>query len=214
MFLPTRLTAFIIFLLVFSLNVFFAISSICDGKLVHSDAIIILPEIGGINSNAHDQNIDKVLSLLFKNYPHSKKADILLWYGDLSKSGYTINPGKKVNFRRCSVPKALNHTLYIDKNHLSNSLDVAFNHHTIFNKLSDMQYIWVMRLDINTEILSKIHVNLFDIMRKRNMLYGYRMVAYGCDNSLSYWLQTHAIVDNITPSKGTYISAYFPVITP
>ena len=51
---------------------------------------------------------------------------------------------------------------------------------TIWRTLRRLGYEWVMRMDDDSFILSPVHYNIFDDMRARNLLYGYRIISKEC----------------------------------
>lgn len=168
---------------------------ICDGKQIYTDAIMIFPDQISHNSN-QNENIYKILSFLAKRYPSSTDADILVWGDNLWRWRFP-RAANNLNIRLCSfkIARSLNSAKSSHNQTPRTDTEPIFYYRSIWNILHKLNYLWVMRLDINSEIVSKVRFNMFDVMRRERMLYGYRTLSQGCDDQLSQWLQTHLKVN-------------------
>lgn len=73
---------------------------------------------------------------------------------------------------------------------------------TVWPTLAELGYEWVMRMDDDSFMLSRITYNLFDAMRENNDLYAYRMLSAECPRTFSEFVRSFASSKAVTERAG------------
>ena len=157
----------------------------CSGQLAHTDAIVMLVQQKHSSYDAkHSTEASSVVDNLKSYYSAVAASDVLLWHeGDYSSSA---PEDPSVNVRLCN----LKHTSGWGQPHgvsvqpvlrmwgvpfsLGYRNMIRWYSVTIWTTLFELGYRHVMRIDDDSVFLSRVPYNIFDRLRVRGAVYGYR----------------------------------------
>ena len=130
--------------------------------------------------------LEKSLDLLYKNYNNQFKHDIIIFYDNFKpfdiKSQIEISKGRK-EIKFYNIPDNIwNNKTQIDKDKCVaiNKFAISYRNMckfyaiNIFDICKKLNYKWIMRLDDDSFIHSKINYDLFNFMYNNNKLYAFR----------------------------------------
>ena len=176
---------------------------ICDKLQTSTDAIVMLIQKKHSTYTNHTTDIMQPLKNLEMRYAAAKNADILLFHENEFQN---ISLNTTLNVRLCNVLNSKNtwgpptNVIVRHKSEFSIGYRnmIRFYAVTMWNLLTKLKYMYVMRLDDDSVILSSIKYNLFESFRYKNAIYAYRQTFTECgtpnfnnfiriQTNISYW---------------------------
>ena len=160
----------------------------CKGSRKSSDAIIVLGQKKHSSyDSTHSTSLAPILLSLDAYYPAVHEADVLVWHeGDLSENDVPQNLNFSV--RLCDL--WLTHGAWGPPLMLSDNgagswsfgykFMIRFYAVTVWKLLDRLGYKWMVRFDDDSEIHSLIPYNMFEFMRGKQKLYGFRQYSEEC----------------------------------
>ena len=169
----------------------------CSGRARNTDAIIFVVQK---QHKTYDEShnsfgfLSRALLSLHKRYIRYNESDLLLWHeGDFQLTDLTRLPiPEGVNARLCllnccsgwGAPPEINTMPYFlptvrPKEHWAPGyfFMIRFYAITMWTAMRALGYNWVMRMDDDSTLCSTIRYNIFESMRSRKQVYGYRNLA-------------------------------------
>ena len=202
-------------------------ASACSGSARSTDAIMFVVQKSHATYDAtHDSLgfLTNAIASLVTHYKHLNASDLLLWHeGDfvLSDLDRLLIPGG-VNARLCLLdcctgwgppPSVTSLPYYVEGVHPPEHwaagyfFMIRFYSITMFSAMHSLGYRWAWRMDDDSVVRSTITYNLFESMRTRSHLYGWRQLARftpRCCHELT-------LLANATPElQATYVANALP----
>lgn len=135
--------------------------------------------------------LEKSLDLLYKNYNNKFNHDVLIFYDsnfsfDKNAQNQIIKGRKQIKF--IQIPDEIwnppNNINIKDKNNWVGNYPIGYRNMcrwygiSIFKFVKKLGYDWILRLDDDSFIHSKIEYDIFKYMHDNNKIYGYRCLSY------------------------------------
>lgn len=172
----------------------------CTGVRQSRDVIVYLGQKTHSSYDAtHKNTLNASMESLRNNMLRVKDSDVIVWHeGDLTPEDATALNGV-TNVRFCLLCAATgwgspNWLPVVPESKFSAGYRfmIRFYAVTIWETLSNLGYMWVMRMDDDSFILSPVKYNIFADMRRRGLLYGYRMLSKECPTIFGDFVDTYA----------------------
>lgn len=184
---------------------FSPLDAFCTGTRQSEDVIIYL---GQKQHSSYDQThantLNASMASLRANYRFVGTADVIVWHeGDLGPSDANALDGA-ANVRFCQLCNATGWDVpkWISVNRLPAmnwSLGyrkmIRFYAVTVWHTLHRLGYEWVMRMDDDSFLLSRVDYDIFGAMRKEGRLYAYRMLSAECPRVFSDFVRDFVLAD-------------------
>ena len=191
----------------------------CTGERRSRDVIVYLGQKQHSSYDAtHKNTLNASMESLRHNMKMISESDVIVWHeGDLSPSDATALDGR-ANVRWCLLTEATGWgppkwlpIVPESKFSAGYRFMIRFYAVTIWETLFQLGYHWVMRMDDDSFILSPVRYNIFADMRRRNLLYGYRMLSKECPTIFGDFVDSYAaqseertfLTTTTTPTKRT-----------
>ena len=192
---------------------------ICEGKPQTSkDAIVMLVQKKHSTYDVgHSVDILGPLAALLKSYPDVVHADVLLWHeGDFTLADIPVHDLKPLNIRLCNFnctrgiwgpPGGFTPPPMFWSVGYRNM--IRFYAVTIWQVLTYLGYEYVLRLDDDSNFMSHIPYNLFDALRYKGAIYGFRQGANECGSKrFGPFVDSYVAKKNIMPKHGPITGNY------
>jgi len=137
----------------------------------------------------HGNTLNASMASLRQNFLKISESDVIVWHeGDLGPRDADALDGA-ANVRFCLLNKETGWSVPADvdvaslppmKWSIGYRLMIRFYAVTIWPTLAALGYEWVMRMDDDSFFLSDVSYNIFEDMRRRGKIYGYRTLSREC----------------------------------
>jgi len=178
-------------------------------------AIAILVQNSAHSTYGRDSRstLERCLKKLYTNYVHAPAADVLLFHnGDFEPSDQNAvrrsgqRPRLFFELLAGALWRTPTHLFEHEKELRAAGFSLGYRHmirwwaRIVFERLHVLGYTWVMRLDDDSFIHSRIEYNIFDYMANRGFQYGFRLMSCEPIKHGSYYrlLQHYALANNLT----------------
>ena len=169
----------------------------CSGQRAHTDAVVMLVQQKHSSYDAkHSTEASSVVDNLRAYYSAVAAADVLLWHeGNYSLPASQVDGSDSVNVRSCNLqctagwgpPRGMSVPPVLRMWGVPFSLGyrnmIRWYSVTIWTTLFELGYRHVMRIDDDSVFLSRVPYNLFDRLRTRGAVYGYRQTSSECGSA-------------------------------
>ena len=187
----------------------------CTGRRRHGDAIIYLGQKQHSSYDAtHANTLNASMESLRRNYGAVRDADVIVWHeGELAPRDATALDGV-ANVRFClltndtgwAVPARWDPPPEMPWS-VGYRLMIRFYAVTVWPTLAKLGYSWVMRMDDDSFILSKIDYDVFASLRQRRLLYAYRGLSAECPKHFADFVTSFARRVDAGGDDAAYLAA-------
>ncbi|KAH8078079.1 hypothetical protein JL720_9750 [Aureococcus anophagefferens] len=185
----------------------------CTGRRRHGDAIIYLGQKQHSSYDARANTLKRVDGEPRRNYGAVRDADVIVWHeGDLAPRDATALDGV-ANVRFCLLTNATGWAVPARWDpppempwSVGYRLMIRFYAVTVWPTLAQLGYSWVMRMDDDSFILSKIDYGVFASLRRR-LLYAYRGLSAECPKHFADFVTSFARRVDAGGDDAAYLAA-------